>query len=98
MLVNEKRGPGIDTCTAIARALNQPIEIVYRAAGILPPQSPEADDIERLKFLASKLPPEDRQLLIEFALMRLQKQKPPDISAKPPHKTLKAGENPALSV
>lgn len=36
-LVNEIRGPGEDTCTAIARALDLPPETVFRAAGLLPP-------------------------------------------------------------
>lgn len=35
-LRNGKRGPGEDTCTAIATAFHLPPEVVFRAAGLLP--------------------------------------------------------------
>ena len=36
LLMNEKRKPGTEMCKAIAKALQFPIEIVYRQAGLLP--------------------------------------------------------------
>lgn len=50
-LLNSKSKPQPHTLIAIARAFKIPIEIVYRAAGLLP-QSTDADDaLEELVYL-----------------------------------------------
>ena len=36
-LLNQVRKPDPDTCNAIAKAFNLPVETVFRAAGLLPP-------------------------------------------------------------
>lgn len=71
-LVNGKRGPGEDTCRAIARAFGYPPEEVYRAAGLLPPVS-EADAWkERILHLAEQFPEEEHDDLIAYIEMRIR--------------------------
>jgi len=79
-LINGKRGPGEDTCTAIAHALDLPPETVYRAAGLLPPVTPTMEDTEEALHLFAQLSPEERQEMIDFMRMKLdrKKKKPPD--------------------
>lgn len=49
-LLNGKSKPQPYTLVAIARAFKIPIEIVYRAAGLLPPSPDEDDAIEEMIY------------------------------------------------
>jgi transcriptional regulator with XRE-family HTH domain len=59
-LINERRGPGEDTCSAIAHALGLPPETVFRAAGLLPAITPDEEEWELWKHELRKLDPEER--------------------------------------
>ena len=63
-LINERRGPGEDTCRAIARAFHLPPEQVFRAAGILPPSHNDID--EELEYLYSLLDESDKARIIDI--------------------------------
>lgn len=66
-LINSKRGPGEDTCKAIARALDLPPETVFRAAGLLP-ELPSIDQARMEIFLYkfAELPPEKQEQVLEY--------------------------------
>jgi transcriptional regulator with XRE-family HTH domain len=49
-LLNSKSKPQPYTLVAIARAFKIPIEIVYRAAGLLPPNTGDDDTLEELIY------------------------------------------------
>jgi len=72
------RGVGFDTSRAVAEALNVPPVIVFRAAGLLPP---EAEDNQRqlhLWHLFSQLDEDDQEdifVLIEAKIKRKQSKK-----------------------
>lgn len=71
-LVNERRGPGPDTCKAIAHAFGMPAEIVYRIAGILPPSEPgHSDYAEALSYRIMQLSP-TAQKIIESVIETLE--------------------------
>ena len=56
-LLNRKTYPQPDTLQAIARAFKIPVETVYRAAGLLPPETEsetfEAEVVHKLKLIKS---------------------------------------------
>jgi transcriptional regulator with XRE-family HTH domain len=70
-LINNKRSqPSVDTSKRIAKALNIPLEEVYRAADILPPQ-PDVDTIaEAILTLVLELKTEDKKDVLEYAKLR----------------------------
>lgn len=76
-LINDKRGPGDETCTAIANAFGLPVEHVYRAAGLLPDLPTPRDQYEEIiRYRLSVL--DDSQLenvlrYIEFISSESQK-------------------------
>ena len=49
-ILNESRRAGPDICRAIARALNEPPEKIFRLAGLLPPARDPGDDEEELLY------------------------------------------------
>jgi len=62
-----KRGVGKDLCDSIARALRLPPDVVYRAAGLLPPVSKETQEIRELSYLFDALPEQRKSDLLDFA-------------------------------
>jgi transcriptional regulator with XRE-family HTH domain len=54
----------------IAHSLKLSPETVFRAAGLLPPQSPETELIHRIVYLTSELPEEDQSDILEYAQLR----------------------------
>lgn len=64
------RGIGTDALTKISRVLQLPSETVLRAAGLLPPQSPESELINSIVHLTSELPPEDQTDILAYTQMR----------------------------
>lgn len=74
-LYNGKRGPGEETCRAIARAFDLPVETVYRAAGILPPVA-ELDALaDEVSYLWNRLSEEDQREVLNF--LRFKAGAPP---------------------
>jgi len=59
------RGPGKGTCVAIARALRLPIDVVLRAAGILPPNFTD-ESADGLYQRIIQLPGDMRQQVEEY--------------------------------
>jgi transcriptional regulator with XRE-family HTH domain len=69
-IINNRRMPSVDTCKALAKAMNIPLEEVYRAADILP-QKPSVDAIsEAVLHIVLSLPTEDRKDILEYARLR----------------------------
>ncbi len=66
-LINGRRGPGEDTCKAIARALNYPPETVFRAAGLLPPAQPIDDQRAELNYLFDNASDQKRDEMLRYA-------------------------------
>lgn len=66
-ILNDNKGVGRRSLSAIARALKIPPEVVFRAAGLLPPDR-EADPAEQeLIHLYRLLPPDKQQQMLEYA-------------------------------
>lgn len=84
-VLSGRRNPGVELCSAIARALHLPPEIVFRRAGLLPPVSPEIEDQEEFVFLFSQLPPEERREILEF--LRFKRERLKSQKAKEPGRT-----------
>jgi transcriptional regulator with XRE-family HTH domain len=55
-VIRGDRSPGPDLCHAIARAFKMPPEIVFRAAGLLPPVSEKTERVERILHLLETMP------------------------------------------
>jgi hypothetical protein len=55
---------------AISRALKLPPEIVFRAAGILPPERASEEVIEEIIHLTSDLPESERSEILAYVRMR----------------------------
>jgi len=71
-LINDRRGPGPDTCKAIAKAFKMPVDTVYRAAGLLPPPGPgHSEYIQSLAHRIGNLPP-TAQKIIESVIETLE--------------------------
>lgn len=71
--VNRKRTkPDEDVLTAIAKAFKMPPETVFRAAGLLPPGSNTAT--EEISHIYTKLNSGNREDLLDYARLRLEKQ------------------------
>lgn len=62
--------PMPDTLNALAIALGYPPETVFRAAGILPPQTEDNEVIDQIKHLTKELPPQEQQDILEFIKLR----------------------------
>ncbi len=64
-VLNGTRNPGPDICRAIAHALNYSPEIVFRQAGLLPPDPEEPDlEIEEAIHLFKRLREDHRQFVL----------------------------------
>lgn len=72
-ITSGSRGIGQETCNAIARAFQIPPEIVYRAAGLLPPKNDRTQLIEELEDVLRKLPPEDQEEILQIARLKLER-------------------------
>jgi len=70
------QGIGWEASAAIARTLNLPPEIVFRKAGLLPPQDDERSlDVEELLILFSGLDMDDKEELLQLARLKLERSK-----------------------
>ena len=72
--VNGGRSIGTDAANAIGKALNVPVEVVFRAAGLLPPEREAVHGMAELREVYSLLPESDRQELLEIARLKLERQ------------------------
>ena len=70
---NRRAGP--DICKAVAQALGEPPEKVFRLAGLLPPLPGEEDElINEVTETFKRLTPEKRREVLEYAIWQLQRQ------------------------
>jgi transcriptional regulator with XRE-family HTH domain len=60
------RGPGPDLCNAIARGLKLPPEVVFRAAGLLPPKPNAEPTVEEASYKLSQLPDWQQKIVLRF--------------------------------
>jgi len=79
-LITGNRGPGVDTCNAIAKAFGYPPEMVFRIAGLLPPSTNQEVVNELMSWKIAGLT--DAQLaevinFIDFIQQRDKKKPPP---------------------
>jgi transcriptional regulator with XRE-family HTH domain len=74
-MLNGNRRAGPDMCKAIAQALGEPPERVFRVAGLLPPL-PAAEDELFYELLETfqRLPPEKRREVSAYVRWQLQRQ------------------------
>ncbi len=63
------RGPGVDLCKGIAKALEIPPEQVLRAAGLLPPAVNIDEDIEKIIHEVEKLDKTDQGEVLAYIRM-----------------------------
>jgi transcriptional regulator with XRE-family HTH domain len=69
-ILNGERTPKPKTLEAIANALKLPLDTIYRAAGLLPPESPESELINQIIYITEQLPEEEQQDILEFVKLR----------------------------
>lgn len=79
-LINNKRHlPSVESCQLISRALNIPLEEVYRAANILP-ETEQTDALtEAIVYMVRNLDPEERQEILDYVKYKSERQ------SKDPH-------------
>ncbi len=68
------RNPGTDLCEAIARALRLPPEEVFRAAGILPPVTPDTRLSAEMEYLLARLTPARREEVLNYIRFLAQQE------------------------
>ncbi|MCQ3980231.1 MAG: hypothetical protein DPW09_43000 [Anaerolineae bacterium] len=78
MILGGQNKPGWDFCLAIANALGEPPEKVFRLANLLPPLSAGEDEqvIKEVIDILKNMTPENRQDLLNYARYRYQQQEP----------------------
>ena len=83
-ILTGKRGPGFDTCSAFAQALELPPEIVFEAAGLMKSRGKTKDSyIKEIESIYEKFNKENRRESVEFFRMLLRLQEEQDgINAK----------------
>jgi transcriptional regulator with XRE-family HTH domain len=65
-IINGRRRMGEETGRAIAQALHLPAEEVFRAAGLLPPETKNDPLTDEAEYLLSQLPENKRQQALAF--------------------------------
>ncbi len=79
----QRKKPDSDVLVAIARALNLPPETVFRAAGLLPPVSPNSEHQQEFLYLLSQLSPEEQEEILELLRFKTERRKTPPPSIPP---------------
>lgn len=74
-VLSKVQQPGPDTCTGIAQALGISPEEVFRRAGRLPPEPPEAVGEKKLLRLFRQLSQGARQEVLEYLAFRYEHEK-----------------------
>jgi transcriptional regulator with XRE-family HTH domain len=74
-ILTGKRGPGFDTCSAFAAALQLPPEVVFEAAGLLSPRDKTKDAyLAEINSIYEKFDKENKRESLEFFRMLLRLQ------------------------
>lgn len=73
LLDSGRRRPGPEICEGIARALNLPVEAVFRHAGLLPPVPESSPVSEELAYINRQLPPSKQLELLDLARVILER-------------------------
>jgi transcriptional regulator with XRE-family HTH domain len=76
-ILTGKRGPGFDTCSAFAQALDIPPEIVFEAAGLMSHKDHARDAyISEINSIYDKFNKQNKREALEFVrmLLRLQEE------------------------
>lgn len=75
-VLNGTRNPGPDLCLAVAKALGEPPEKIFRLAGLLPilPAGEEDQTLKEILDIAKNMSPENRQDLLSYARYRYQQE------------------------
>ena len=82
-VITGARGPGVDLCNGIAKALKIPPEEVLRAAGLLPPEPNKDEKFYRIESLYHTLRDEtNKQRAIEFLEFLSQQEDKDDRKGK----------------
>ena len=76
-LLRGVRKPGVNVCTAIAKAFDLPPDAVFRKAGLLPGKNTSngEEQIETLRYIASQLPEWSVKELVLLTRARLQMER-----------------------
>jgi len=74
-LITGNRNPGIETCTAIARAFHYPPEFVFRIAGLLPKAAEPSVMYELMAYRLAELTPEQTREVMQFIDFILERDK-----------------------
>jgi transcriptional regulator with XRE-family HTH domain len=89
---NKRQQPAVDSCKAISRALDLPLEEVYRAADILP-EKPDTDKfIEAVLDLMSGMDISDKEDIVEY--VRLRRRLREDKASNDPRVAKRASRRP----
>lgn len=72
-VINQVSWPTPETIKAIAKGLKLPEAVVFQAAGLLPPAVEGGEDEENLKYLFSRLTPEDRREILELMRFKVER-------------------------
>lgn len=63
------------TVQKLASYLNMPVDVLYRMAGVLPPEEEQREEILRMiEYLMRKLPESDQQEILEIVRMKVSRQ------------------------
>jgi transcriptional regulator with XRE-family HTH domain len=73
-VISEKHTAGFDLCLAISRALKIPPEIVFRAAGLLPPVPPDTQYAEEVLFLLNQLSCSEQLEILELLRFKAERK------------------------
>lgn len=78
MIVNGTRDPGPDACKVIARALDLPEDVVFRAAGLLTGVHTGGAEEDTLaaaaRSLFDKLSEDDREEIVQFMRLKIERK------------------------
>lgn len=69
-LISGSRGPGVETCQAIAQAFGIPEELVMQKAGLLSTPEEQSELIRKTLFDMGFLPIEDQEEIMEFVRLK----------------------------
>ncbi len=74
LVLNGQRQPGPDFCEAVAGAFKIPSDVVFRKAGLLPPEPANDEQRQELVHLFELMDVTNREDTIDYARMKLEKQ------------------------
>lgn len=75
-ILNGDRRAGPDAANAIAKGLNLPAEMIFRAAGLLPPEPTQEENLtfQQVLSIMRQMSPDERQEILDYALFRLRRK------------------------